>query len=219
MLPPIISLCGGLGQVLTAILTKPYTFYTTSDDGVRVWVNGQQLPINDWTAHAATQDYGSITLQAGVKYSIVVEYFQQAYSATIQLSWSSPSTPLSIVPQSQLFPPGTTTGTSGGQSAGASGTMTMSSYNAQPIIVVKNGIVPNPVMGGQAVRLNFNSLKAAPASVQVINANGALMYNKQVSLSAGLNVNSIPTAGLARGFYIVNVISDGKRETYKLIIQ
>ncbi|HEY4149604.1 MAG TPA: PA14 domain-containing protein [Chitinophagaceae bacterium] len=203
------------GQVLPQY-SETYTFYTNSDDGIRVWVNGQQI-INDWTVHPSTQDYGSITLQAGVKYNIVIEYFENQYSAVAQLYWSSPSTPLSIIPKSQLFLPVTTTASS--QSGGVSGTISMSSDNAQPLIVVKNGIVPNPVMGGQMVRLNFNSAKAAPGSVQVINSNGALVYNKQVSLGAGLNVNSIPTTGLARGFYIVNVISDGKRETYKLIIQ
>ncbi|PLS76840.1 MAG: hypothetical protein CYG59_26950, partial [Chloroflexi bacterium] len=44
--------------------TETYTFYTTNDDGARLWVNGQQL-VNDWTSHAARENQGQITLTAG----------------------------------------------------------------------------------------------------------------------------------------------------------
>jgi len=38
--------------------------YTQSDDGVRLWVNGQAL-VNDWTDHATTETSGAIALTAG----------------------------------------------------------------------------------------------------------------------------------------------------------
>ncbi|MCY7282712.1 MAG: hypothetical protein LH679_04555, partial [Cyanobacteria bacterium CAN_BIN43] len=34
--------------------SESYTFYTASDDGVRLWVNGQEL-INNWTDHGSTE--------------------------------------------------------------------------------------------------------------------------------------------------------------------
>ncbi len=40
------------GQV-EARYSETYTFYTMSDDGVRLWVNNQQL-INNWTLHRST---------------------------------------------------------------------------------------------------------------------------------------------------------------------
>ena len=42
------------GQV-EAPVTGAYTFYTVSDDGVRLWVNGQQV-VNNWTDHCADRE-------------------------------------------------------------------------------------------------------------------------------------------------------------------
>jgi uncharacterized repeat protein (TIGR03806 family) len=70
---------------------------------VRLWVNGQLL-INDWTDHAATTDSGTVTLNAQQLYNIRMEYYQNGGLAVAQLSWSSPSTSQTIIPQSQLNP-------------------------------------------------------------------------------------------------------------------
>jgi hypothetical protein len=90
------------GQV-QAQYSETYTFYTVSDDGIHLWVNGQPL-VNNWTDHTSTQNSGTITLVAGQKYNISIEYYQNVSGATAQLWWSSPSQPKQIVPQSQLFP-------------------------------------------------------------------------------------------------------------------
>src|SRR5439155_9080648 len=65
-----------------------YTFYTTSDDGVRLYVNGQ-LIINHFNDHTAIEDAGTIDLKAGQPYSIRMEYFQDVAAATAFLSWYS----------------------------------------------------------------------------------------------------------------------------------
>jgi glucose/arabinose dehydrogenase len=83
--------------------SETYTFYTTSDDGIRLWVNGQKI-IDNWTDHAATENSGTITLAAGTKYSIVLEFYERGGFATAKLAWSSPSQPKQIVPQTRLFP-------------------------------------------------------------------------------------------------------------------
>ncbi|MBC7784032.1 MAG: discoidin domain-containing protein [Burkholderiales bacterium] len=83
--------------------TESYTFTTKSDDGVRLWVDGKLL-INNWTPHAAAIDNASISLEAGRRYDIKVQYFQGGWDSTISLAWSSPSTPKEIVPANVLFP-------------------------------------------------------------------------------------------------------------------
>ena len=83
--------------------SQTYTFYTTTDDGVRLWVNGQ-LVINSWINQAATERSGSIALTAGQKYAIVMEYFENTSAAVAKLSWSSPSQVKRIIPQTQLYP-------------------------------------------------------------------------------------------------------------------
>ncbi|KPV47834.1 hypothetical protein SE17_41305, partial [Kouleothrix aurantiaca] len=80
-----------------------YTFYTTSDDGVRLWVNGKRL-VNNWTSHTATENRGTIALLAGQQYDLKLEYYESSNTAQIALAWSSASQAKQVIPQSQLFP-------------------------------------------------------------------------------------------------------------------
>jgi PA14 domain len=73
-----------------------------SDDGVRLWVNGQQI-INNWTNHAPTENSGTIALTAGQRYDIRMEFFENAGGATARLLWSSASVPKAVVPTARLF--------------------------------------------------------------------------------------------------------------------
>ena len=91
------------GQV-EALFTQTYTFFTTSDDGVRLWVNGQQI-INNWTDHGPTENSGTIALTAGQRYDLRLEFYENGGGATVTLSWSSSSQPKQIVPRTQLYPP------------------------------------------------------------------------------------------------------------------
>lgn len=87
---------------IEARFDETYTFYTVSDEGIRLWVNGQLL-INNWTGHPATENSGTIALKAGECYPIRIEYFDNTGPAVVKLSWSSPSTPKQIVPKEQLY--------------------------------------------------------------------------------------------------------------------
>ncbi len=96
------------GQV-KAQYSETYTFYTVSDDGVRLWVNGQQV-ISNWTNHAPTENSGQIALSAGQMYDIQMDYYENGGGAVARLLWSSPSTAKQVIPQAQLYstPPDTT---------------------------------------------------------------------------------------------------------------
>jgi fibronectin type 3 domain-containing protein len=87
--------------------SQTYTFYTRSDDGVRLWVNGQ-LIINNWTDHAPTTNSGTITLSAGQKVDIRIDYYENGGGAVARLEWQSPSQPRQVIPKTQLYPPTTT---------------------------------------------------------------------------------------------------------------
>ncbi len=91
------------GQV-EAKYSENYNFYTSSDDGVRLWVNNQLL-IDKFVNQSTTEHTGTIALVAGQKYDIKLEYFDNAYSAVSRLSWSSNSQAKEIIPQSQLYSP------------------------------------------------------------------------------------------------------------------
>jgi hypothetical protein len=89
------------GQVL-AQFTQQYTFHTQSDDGVRLWVNGQKI-IDNWTVHAAKEDVGRISLEAGKKYDLKLEYFDRSAGAVMRLFWSGAGTAKQVIPTSQLY--------------------------------------------------------------------------------------------------------------------
>ena len=82
--------------------SETYKFYTTSDDGVRLWVN-DQLIIDKFVDRAATEDTATIELVAGEKYDIRLEYYENQGNASASLAWSSDSQEYEIVPQSQLY--------------------------------------------------------------------------------------------------------------------
>lgn len=90
--------------------TEEYTFYTNTDDGARLWVDGRQL-VNDWTIHALRGDAdelnGKVFLEGGRKYRVVMEYFEDGQVAAAFLKWSSPNLPKQVIPEWALFPPGT----------------------------------------------------------------------------------------------------------------
>ncbi len=90
------------GQVVPRF-SETYTFYTRTDDGVRLRVNGN-LIIDKWIDQGATEWSGSITLQAGQAYSIQMDFYENQGSASASLSWSSASQPKQIIPASQLIP-------------------------------------------------------------------------------------------------------------------
>jgi beta-glucosidase len=58
-----------------------YRFYTSADDGVRLYVDEQRI-IDDWQRHGETLDSASLHLQAGKAYKIRFEYFEAVGTAT-----------------------------------------------------------------------------------------------------------------------------------------
>lgn len=84
--------------------SEDYTFYATVDDGVRLWINGQEL-INEWTNQAPATCQATVSLAAQQIYNLEMDYYyQNDGAAEAELAWSSPSTPREIIPETQLYP-------------------------------------------------------------------------------------------------------------------
>ena len=83
-------------------LSGTFTFYTVSDDGVRLWVDNQPL-IDNWTDHGPTEDSGSILLSAGQPYQIRMDFYENGGGATAKLLWSATGLPKEAIPQTQLY--------------------------------------------------------------------------------------------------------------------
>lgn len=93
------------GQVQAAF-SEAYTFSTSSDGAVRVWLNNV-LIIDHYTLHNSTQNMSSapITLVAGRRYNLRVDYYDTVNTSVIQLRWQSPSQAAQIIPTSRLYLP------------------------------------------------------------------------------------------------------------------
>jgi hypothetical protein len=89
----------------TADLEAPFTetveLIATTDDGVRLWLNGRRV-IDNWTPHGAIDDIATVNLVAGQFYRVRMEWFENGGSALAQLSWRSPSIAKQIIPAGVL---------------------------------------------------------------------------------------------------------------------
>ena len=83
--------------------TENYTFITTTDDGARLFVNGN-LVVSDWTWHGMSDHYSQpIPLTQGESYAITMEFFEDGGDAGARLSWQSPSRGREVIPHSSLY--------------------------------------------------------------------------------------------------------------------
>ena len=88
---------------------EDYTFFTHSDDGVKVWITDEAgvttLLIDHWNVHSAFEDRSAkYHMDPGKDYRIQVDYFEDDQYAVARLFWMSDSQVKEIVPQSQLYP-------------------------------------------------------------------------------------------------------------------
>lgn len=79
-----------------------YTFYTYSDDGVKLKINNQVV-VDDFNDHKAREKSGTITLEGGKRYPISVDYYENKEVAILKLFWSHEKIEKQIVPASAFF--------------------------------------------------------------------------------------------------------------------
>jgi hypothetical protein len=88
------------GKVLTQY-AETYTFYATTDDGARLYVDNT-LIIDRWDSFC-NETRATVQLAAGYMYDIKMEYKEVTDKALAKLSWSSASVPKEVVPAGQLY--------------------------------------------------------------------------------------------------------------------
>ncbi|MEM7134023.1 MAG: putative Ig domain-containing protein [Chloroflexota bacterium] len=68
-----------------------YTFYTTSDDGSKLWINEQLVVSNDGT-HPMIEKSGTVSLNEGL-HTIRVEYFERGGGQGLEVRYAGPGIP------------------------------------------------------------------------------------------------------------------------------
>jgi hypothetical protein len=119
---------------IQAQYSELYTFYTESDDGVRLYIkpiaSGTYTTlINNFTDHGPAEDTGAFMMSAGQYYDFKMEYYENGGGALAQLLWSSASTPKQAIPKLQLYSGAAPTTPTGLTAVAASGTQLNVSWN------------------------------------------------------------------------------------------
>jgi hexosaminidase len=93
------------GLVIDGYILVPadgvYTFFTGSDDGVRIYIDDELVVDGDALHHGITNE-GRAALRKGM-HSITVRYFQRLYRQSLGVSWEGPATASKSVPPEVLF--------------------------------------------------------------------------------------------------------------------
>ena len=77
-----------------------YTFFLTSDDGSRLYVD-DKIVVDQWRLQAGTTGAVSVRLAKG-KHAIKLEYFESAGGAIVRLEWASGKIKRAVIPESAL---------------------------------------------------------------------------------------------------------------------
>ncbi|CQR57486.1 glycosyl hydrolase [Paenibacillus riograndensis] len=89
---------------LSAAYTESYTIYSSSDDGIRVWIDGV-LVIDSWMKQSGQERQGQVNLIAGKLHELKVEYYENQGDARVVLMWESPSQVKSVIPAGAFYLP------------------------------------------------------------------------------------------------------------------
>ena len=184
--------------------TENYTFYTTTDDGARLWVNDQLL-VDSWVNQAPTEHSGTITLSAGTWYSIRMEYFENTGAAQAHLSWSSASQSKQIIPSTRLR---TSDAITGAEPPPAPQISRVTLFPA----------APNPSRG--PTQLSFAIPSTDHVTLRLFNVRGALVATLFDAMVRGQQVYRVPfrTQDIASGVYFQRLETGTTRLTRKLVV-
>ncbi len=173
--------------------TETYQFHVTSDDGARLWVADEAL-VDEWTNHGPRTYSGSVALEAGQRYPLVLEYYENTGGAMVRLEWSSASQSREVVPASQLF---TTDDDDGGATIYEAEDRTASSGCAEASNHA--GFTGSGFMdyGGQGTWIEWNDVDAPRAGTRALTfryANGSGSPRRASVIVNGNAIGEVPFA-------------------------
>jgi len=87
---------------IEAPVSGNYTLTTRTDDGVRLWIDEQRV-IDYWIDQSGIERSATVTLTAGVRYAVRMEYYERGGGASAALYWIAPGRAREVVPTQGVF--------------------------------------------------------------------------------------------------------------------
>ena len=175
-----------------------YTFYTTADDGVRLFVKGQRV-VNDDGIHAARERSGSISLSAGL-HPIRVEYFERTAKEVLEVRYKGPGVSKQRIPDGKLFQAASNQRVSAASTKKDAGV-------SDKVIGEDVAAYPNPLQDELTIELPTVTKEL---EIELVNSVGAVVWYHDIpeaDTRFSLNVGQV---GLTPGYYLLVIRSQNE---------
>ncbi|MGN6249111.1 MAG: PA14 domain-containing protein [Ginsengibacter sp.] len=196
-----------------------YTFYTTSDDGSKLYIDNQLVVDND-AIQPATERSGTIGLQAGF-HTISVGYFQQLGDNVLSVSYQGPSVTKQQIPSWTLYRSSTISTQSMMVDPSSAYMFNNDGSNFQMQRLLETvetpgvKVYPNPFKN--LIQIDVKGGKASKFKLALIDASGKTVWIKTVNDYISDFHTTVNTTALPIGVYFLKLLQDGKAITTKLL--
>ena len=176
-----------------------YTFYTASDDGSKLYIDGKQIVNNDGL-HGRREASGSVSLSEG-SHTIKVTFFERTEGHILDVYYQGPGISKKRIPSSVL-------GGSGNTKTIATNPQKSGFDNLEPTLEPEISIYPNPAS-------DYLTISNAPdAAYSIISVGGKIMSRGRLLNNERLNVSSLPN-----GLYMIKIQQQNVQLTERILIQ
>ncbi|MGN6297558.1 MAG: PA14 domain-containing protein [Ginsengibacter sp.] len=195
-----------------------YTFYTSSDDGSKLYIDNQ-LVVNNDGEHSLRERSGTIGLKAG-KHAISLGYFQRKVIASLSASYSGPGISKQFIPSTVCYRVATLnsqrkyTVSTGSETISDSLKLAVTSDDSK-LTSLQVGVTAYPNPFANSINVTITG-EAGPYNLLLIDALGRTLWVKKGTKSDGTYQQIINTSSIQKGIYFLRVIQNNKSSVIKL---
>ncbi len=178
-----------------------YTFYTNSDDGSQLFINGRLVVQNDgW--HGPQERSGTVNLSAGY-HDIKVTFYEHEGGEVLDVKWRGPGIGKQSVPDHVLYKSGNI------KNNGNKATARLKDAESLKPALEKTAefrLYPNPAQS--YIHLDLGALAEESVIISISDLTGRKMYQTNVSAAGGEGINlELEAIGLRKGAYMMTIES------------
>ena len=176
-----------------------YTFYTNSDDGSKLFINGRQIVNNDGQ-HSKMERSGKVKLSAGL-HAISITYFEKKGGETLDIKYAGPGLTKRAIPNNALFKSKDNNRSTG--HAMLASALEFENNISEPSMTFD--IYPNPFV--DRLKLDVQLKEPSLLEITLSDLHGRTVYSRSETPGKGLSTLQIDlsSASLEPGIYLMNV--------------